>query len=532
MREDLVALGERIAEQAVHLDAAMHRLLTDLHEFDAGGGWHHQGFQSCAHWLSWRVGWDLATARDRVRLANRLPELPKVSAKLQSGELSYSKARAIARVATPTTEDSLLHYAEYCPAAQLEKVCGKLRIVEENAKARVEGRPPERHERTVGARSLGGGMVCFKAVLQAEEAALLMNAIQEAARACIDTKDLTRQLHRADGLMAIVQTYCRGDSPDRTPIDLLVMTPVTSLRREAASKVSIEEPLGGSFAEWTADIDVDGGRDSDAGSGGRPAAAGEVAASPSHSGTFAAADDSAESPMREECPVRGQASRSGPGPVSIPGLELLAELPSGDCLGPETARRLACDAGIVQVLVDERRQPLSVGRKTRSIPSAIKRALQVRDRTCRYPGCENRLFLDGHHIRHWADGGETTLSNLVHLCSFHHRRFHEQGYQMSMDDSGHVTFRDPLGHVVVATPPRPKPANLGWPTIRAANERLDLDATTGACQWPGEELNYGYAIDVILGQERRIRREMEQAAAAMAAIDREMSHWPPDAPIE
>jgi hypothetical protein len=103
---------------------------------------------------------------------------------------------------------------------------------------------------------------------------------------------------------------------------------------------------------------------------------------------------------------------------------------------------------------------------------------------------------------------------------------------MSMDDSDHVTFRDPRGHVVVATPPRPQPANLGWPTIRAANERLDLDATTGASQWPGEELNYGYAIDVILGQERRIRREMEQAAAAMAAIDREMSHWPPDAPIE
>jgi hypothetical protein len=527
MREDLVALGERIAEQAVHLDAAMHRLLTDLHEFDEAGGWHHQGFQSCAHWLSWRVGWDLATARDRVRLANRLPKLPKVSAKLQAGELSYSKARAIARVATPTTEDSLLHYAEYCPAAQLEKVCGKLHTVEEISKAREEGRLPERHDRTVSSRSLGDGMVCFKAVLQAEEAAMLMNAIQDAARACIDTKDITRRLNRADGLMTIVQTYCRGSSPDRTPIDLLVTVPLSSLQSspEANAKVG-----------W-ADGELDSGRDSDTVSTARCApemapwqSAAEMAQSHSHSGAFTAADDSAESSEHEECPISGRVSVSGPEAVPVPGLDTLAELPSGDCLGVETARRLACDAGIVEVLVDGQRQPLSVGRKTRSIPSSIKRALQVRDRTCRFPGCENRLFLDGHHIRHWADGGETTLNNLVHLCGFHHRCIHEQGYQMSMDDSGRVTFRHPRGHVIVATPPRPKPPELGWPSIRAANEPLDLDATTGTCKWAGEDMDYGYAIDVILGQERRIRREAEQAAAAMAAIDQDLKGWP-DAPM-
>ena len=91
--EELVSLGEQIAEQAVHLDAAMHRLLADLRRFDEAGGWYVQGYSSCAHWLSHRVGWDLGTSRERVRVARTLAELPKVDAALAAGQLSYSKAR-------------------------------------------------------------------------------------------------------------------------------------------------------------------------------------------------------------------------------------------------------------------------------------------------------------------------------------------------------------------------------------------------------------------------------------------------------
>src|SRR5690242_21847950 len=69
---ELEQLGERIAEQAAHLDAAMHRFLTDLREFDQRGGWHQQGARTCAHWLAWRVGWDLVTSRERVRVAGKL----------------------------------------------------------------------------------------------------------------------------------------------------------------------------------------------------------------------------------------------------------------------------------------------------------------------------------------------------------------------------------------------------------------------------------------------------------------------------
>jgi hypothetical protein len=101
MDGELEQLGERIAEQAAHLDAAMHRLLADLREFDARGGWHVQGAMSCAHWLAWRVGWDLVTARERVRVARRLGEFSVIDDALRRGEVSYSKVRTMMRVATP-----------------------------------------------------------------------------------------------------------------------------------------------------------------------------------------------------------------------------------------------------------------------------------------------------------------------------------------------------------------------------------------------------------------------------------------------
>jgi hypothetical protein len=103
MQEAHVVLGDRIAENAAHIDAAMHRLLVDICTFDEERGWYHQGAQSCAHWLSWRVGWDLATARERVRVARRLAELPQIDEALQKAEISYSKVRAITRVATADT---------------------------------------------------------------------------------------------------------------------------------------------------------------------------------------------------------------------------------------------------------------------------------------------------------------------------------------------------------------------------------------------------------------------------------------------
>ena len=134
------------------------------------------------------------------------------------------------------------------------------------------------------------------------------------------------------------------------------------------------------------------------------------------------------------------------------------ELAEGPALAPETARRLACDASVVE-LRERDGEPLSVGRKTRSIPPGLRRALARRDRGCRFPGCENHRFVDAHHIEHWARGGETKIDNLVLLCRSHHRLLHEGGYSLERLPAGALRFRYPWGQPIPDSP-RPPPGSL------------------------------------------------------------------------
>jgi len=169
------------------------------------------------------------------------------------------------------------------------------------------------------------------------------------------------------------------------------------------------------------------------------------------------------------------------------------------CVSAETARRLSCDAGVIEVIEDEHGVSLSVGRKRRTMSGALKRALLRRDSTCTFPGCAHRLFLEGHHIQHWADGGETSLKNGLLLCSFHHRHVHEYGYTIEIGADQRPQFRDRTGRVVGAVPPRPDihDAELGWPRIMAMNADLEIDADTNACLWDGRPVRYGNCVDVL-----------------------------------
>jgi len=98
---------------------------------------------------------------------------------------------------------------------------------------------------------------------------------------------------------------------------------------------------------------------------------------------------------------------------------------------------------------------LSVGRKTRTISPALRRALEARDQGCRFPGCGLR-FTDAHHVKHWADGGETSLSNLLLLCAHHHRFVHESGWKIECWGADRPAFVDPKGQIHV-NGRRPKP---------------------------------------------------------------------------
>ena len=105
-------------------------------------------------------------------------------------------------------------------------------------------------------------------------------------------------------------------------------------------------------------------------------------------------------------------------------------------LSPRTARRLSCDASLVTVLEDDAGKVLNVGRRSRIVPANIRRVLMERDGVCRYPGCHESRYVDAHHVRHWADGGETSLENLVTLCRFHHRQLHRGCFDIQMGEAG------------------------------------------------------------------------------------------------
>src|SRR5206468_5985233 len=173
-------------------------------------------------------------------------------------------------------------------------------------------------------------------------------------------------------------------------------------------------------------------------------------------------------------------------------------LDDGAHVSAETSQRLACDASRVVMRHDPDGRILEVGARTRTIPPALRRALHHRDRGCRFPGCGLR-FGQGHHIRHWAHGGPTTLSNLAMLCRRHHRAVHEDGYQVERQPDGELRFRRPDGQLLPDVPPSPAvPANP-VDTLRTQNDArgLHIDARTSMPGWLGERLAVGYAIDVL-----------------------------------
>jgi hypothetical protein len=172
-----------------------------------------------------------------------------------------------------------------------------------------------------------------------------------------------------------------------------------------------------------------------------------------------------------------------------------SELADGSPIAGETARRLACDAAIVPLL-ERAGRPLRVGRKTRSVPPALRRALASRDRGCRFPGCTSHRTVDAHHIEHWANGGATNLENLVQLCRHHHRLLHEGGYTVTKSGSAFV-FRRPDGRRIRAFPRKPRGCSRALAESNAgAGHGIDPEATV--MLWAGERFDLGYNVDALL----------------------------------
>jgi uncharacterized protein DUF222/HNH endonuclease len=340
-----------------------------------------------------------------VRVARALPDLPLVHAAFARGELSYSKVRALTRVADAESEQKLLGLARALTAAQLERAVRAFRrVTSEEANDLHDGAHLTTFWEDDGSLAIHGR-------LAPEDAAVFLRAL-DAAR---------------DSLCELAG-HEEGGSAEPRPWPTSAETVVALAEAALASAPSRSS---GERYQVVVHVDADA-LASDEGEGG------------------CALDD-------------------------------------GPAIAPETARRLACDAAVVAIS-ERQGRAVHVGRKTRTVPPALRRALNRRDRGCRFPGCENRRFVDAHHLRNWARGGETRLDNLLLLCRRHHRLVHEGGY--AVDEN--MRFYDPWGrHIPPVAHPPPGDSNellrhhhaasIGPDTCASGEgERLDLELAVDA----------------------------------------------------
>jgi hypothetical protein len=482
-------LEARICGLAGHLEAGTCQFLLLVADFDERGGWARCEQPSCAAWLAWKCQVAPGTAREQVRVARALKQLPVICGEFAAGRLSYAKARALTRIATPENEQELAGFATPMTAGQLERFVRAHRQV---ADGEQDGRPAFREPKlTVRQDSTG---IAITTHLSHADGAVVLQAL----RAWLgDLEHPHDPAHDDAGPGAGSGNLQAGGDPATRAERLAGQDQRDGIDWDAgrAPWQQDKTPAGDLAAAMTG---ICGQYLS-----GRAATAGnpdnyQVII---HAGTGAltgapepgahAPDVPAETPAAPEQPAK-QTAPAPAFPETHPAYPWRSHVEDGGPVAPATLQMIACNATISTMLHDEHGTVLNVGRRTRKPPAALRRAARERDRyRCRFPGCESRR-VDLHHIVFWANGGETTLGNLICLCKRHHVLVHDKGIIISTA-GGAFTFFQPDGTPIPDSPPLPggsadglrdsHDADLDWHTIIPphSGERLDLRMAIWIC---------------------------------------------------
>ncbi len=381
--KEIEALDAEIGKLGRTINSANYQLMVLIREFDERAGWAKWGFSDALAWLKWRCDLSTGAARDKLRMAHALKELPLISDAFSTGKLSYTKVRAITRIATPANEAELIDMALRITARHVEEHCKQRRNAQKKSTA-AANRANEKRDIRIW-QDPSGDTVHFSIELAVDDATVIEKALEKAAvQLSSDTGSITRlpeeaiswRAQQVDALVSVCRSFLDG-----TGIGV-------NSSYENSSEISSLQKVSSSTADhYQVVVHVD-----------------ETALAGSEAGT--------------------------------------SQLPI------ESVRRICCDGSIVPLIESESGEPLNVGRKVRTVPTAIRRALWARDKGCGFPGCTHTRFVDAHHIKHWADGGETSVDNMVLLCSAHHKLVHEGGYSVKRDNAGQMFFRRPDGKAV------------------------------------------------------------------------------------
>jgi hypothetical protein len=451
-RVPLERLEAQICELAGHLAAATCRFLVLLADFDARRGWASWEMGSCAQWLSWKCQMSSGTAREHVRVARALRDLPVIRARFAAAKLSYAKVRALTRIAAPATESGLAELAGPMTANQLERFARAHRQVSavDDVEARVRRRLTWRFEED---GSLSG---TFR--LPPLQGAVLLKALRAA---CTDLAGLAAG--PPAGVSAETPAAPAADGPSAT-------APVVRTSSDLADGlVAVAESfLAGKVA---------GADDA------------EVYQVVVHTGT-----DVLTGPAAPAAEVAGVSAETPPAAGRVPGDPAdpaRCHVEDGPAISVSTAQMIGCTAALSWMTHGDAGAVLALGRRRRRPSSAIRRAARERDHgRCRFPGCESRRT-DLHHIQHWVNGGRTDLANLISLCPWHHKVVHDRGYTIAAPPaaSGTFAFYRPDGTPLPPCPPLPEPDG----PIDQAHD-ADITPDTIIPPWYGERLDLNHAI--------------------------------------
>lgn len=435
---DAEILGAQITELCSYIYAAEARLLALIREFDEKKHWETLGLCSCAHWLNLKCGIGMNAAREKVRVAHALAGLPGITERFARGELSYSKVRAMTRIANAENEDYLLMIARHGTAYHVEKLVSKFRTASRLQDTEIANQ--QHRDRDVSHYYDHDGCLVIKARLPAEQGALIVKALE----------------------MAMDQDFA-GSTPNPKPgsnpkpgTEDVTAETQTDLAEEEEEE---QRSIGARRADALVDI--------------------------------------AETYMNNNESSGSTADRYQ---VVVHVTAETSDIEDGPHVTAETSRRIACDCSVVGIKEDELGEPLSIGRRSRSIPPPMRRALRIRDGSCRFPGCTHTRYVDGHHVEHWASGGETSLSNLVLLCRHHHHLVHEGGYVCEKTSSGEVIFRSPENRPLdnlSALPGLQRTQQLQtW--LDGAFFDANIDSDSCVAQWyAGEKMDWDLAVSAL-----------------------------------
>jgi hypothetical protein len=414
--DELDAAIGRLVRQ---MNADSYRLLVLVREFDDRFGWKKWTFKSCAEWLAWRASLSLSAAREKVRTAHALRSLPAIAAAFAEGRLSYSKVRALTRVAHAYgDEDVLLKHALEANVARVEERCRQIRNVLPDS---VKYARRAWNGRSLSAwRDEARGILRLTVEVPIEDGELIIRALDCAVAsgevgadvdpdAIGESKSAAWSAQQADALVAVAKAYLGGghgdgESATADRYQVVVHTDAKSLTRGVGR----------------ADLPID------------------------------------------------------------------------------TVKRLLCDCSLVTVAEDADGHPLDVGRKQRAVSTPLRRALYARDRGCTFPGCHRTRYLDGHHLKHWIDGGETNPGNLTLLCTHHHRLLHEGAFSVVNEADDTLRFvaadgrtiprhgyrledfvDDDVGDEAEVTSESPSREGFGATAVQRESERAQVRETAG-----------------------------------------------------